>query len=250
MSSPLPPEEPPVTRWTVLPIEEVVRLLGASSQSARGPNIVAIDGRSGSGKSSLASVLHRAIPHAAVVHLDDVPSSASWRGGEAQKTILTDPVPEGCSYFDWTERLLENIVLPYRAGQPVHYRPEAWDDWRRPEGATNVPAGCSTLILEGVGAGRRELTHVVDVSIWIQADFEEARRRGIARDGGGAESARLWDRFEAQELPFLAEQAPWERAKLIVAGTPELAYDPASQLVVAKPGHKLAFPQNLETNSF
>ncbi len=209
-----------------------------------------IDGRSGSGKSSLASVLHRAIPHAAVVHLDDVPSSGSWRGSEAQKTILTDPLPAGCSYFDWTECLLENIVLPYRAGQPVHYRPEAWDDWRRTEGAIFVPADCSTLIVEGVGAGRRELTHVIDVSIWIQADFEEAKRRGIVRDGGGAESERLWNRFETQELPFLAQQASWERATVIAAGTPELPYDPASQLVVAKPGHKLAFLQNLETNSF
>ncbi len=237
MSSALPPKEPPVSRWTVLSIEEVVQLLEVDPNT-RGPKILAIDGRSGSGKSSLASVLQRAIPHSAVVHLDDVPSSGSWRGGEAQKTILTDPLPEGCSYFDWTERLLENIVLPYRAGQPVHYRPEAWDDWRRPEGAIEVPTNCSTLIVEGVGAGRRELTHVIDVSIWIQADFEEAKRRGIVRDGGGAEDEAFWNKFEAQEVPFLAEQAPWERATLVVAGTPELAYDPASQLVVAKLDHK------------
>ena len=231
----LPPEEPLVRQWMVLSLEKFIQQLLGNSKARAAPELVAIDGRSGSGKSTLANILHRALPSSAVVHLDDIPSSASWRGSEAQKTIQTDPVPEGCSYFDWTERLLENIVMPYKAGQPINYRPEAWDDWRRPEGGISIPADCSTLLIEGVGAGRRELTHLVDASIWVQADFEEARRRGIVRDGGSAESARLWDRFEAQELPFLAEQVPWERATVIVAGTPELAYDPASQIVVAKP---------------
>lgn len=34
---------------------------------------------------------------------------------------------------------------------------------------------------------------------------------------------------------FLAEDRPWERADLIVSGTPELPHDPSSEVVVAGP---------------
>ena len=39
----------------------------------------------------------------------------------------------------------------------------------------------------------------------------------------------------AEELPFLAADRPWERARLVVAGTPPLGHDPRTELVVADP---------------
>jgi hypothetical protein len=44
----------------------------------------------------------------------------------------------------------------------------------------------------------------------------------------------------AEEEPFLADQRPWERADLIVAGTPPISFDPATQLVVAVPPRVIA----------
>jgi hypothetical protein len=38
----------------------------------------------------------------------------------------------------------------------------------------------------------------------------------------------------AEERPFLAADRPWERAGLVVAGTPGLPHDPATELVVAR----------------
>ena len=74
----------------------------------------------------------------------------------------------------------------------------------------------------------------VHLRLWVQSDRVEARRRGIERDGGPAHQA-FWDEWDAEEVPFLAADRPWERADLIVAGTPELPYDPAAELVVAEP---------------
>jgi hypothetical protein len=39
----------------------------------------------------------------------------------------------------------------------------------------------------------------------------------------------------AEEKPFLADQKPWERADLVAAGTPQISFDPLTELVVACP---------------
>lgn len=193
---------------------------------------MAIDGRSASGKTTLATLLSGAVPGSAVVHTDDIPSSGNWPGRDAYSSPDTGRATQR-SFYDWTERLLENVLEPARAGQAVRYRPPAWEDWFREEGAIEVPLGCPMLLLEGVGAARRELMHVLDVAVWVQSDIEQAKTRGIARDGGDAEAAAFWERWMAEEFPFLADQRPWDRVNVIVSGTPELGHDPASQVVVA-----------------
>jgi hypothetical protein len=45
----------------------------------------------------------------------------------------------------------------------------------------------------------------------------------------------------AEEMPFQASQRPWERADLIVCGTPQIPCDPATELVIAPP---VAAPDN------
>ena len=39
----------------------------------------------------------------------------------------------------------------------------------------------------------------------------------------------------AEEIPFQAGQRPWERADLIICGTPQIPLDPATDLVIAPP---------------
>lgn len=208
----LPPEEPALGPWEVVPLETFMTALRRELPTHSGrPSVVAIDGRSGNGKSTLAGILQQMILGSAMLHTDDIPSM-----------------------FDWTEMLLENILEPARAGRAVRYRPQAWDDWGRKRGsAIEVPRDCPMLILEGVGAARRELMHLLDAVIWVQADVERAQARGIARDGGDAGARALWDTWNAQEFPFLAEQRPWERANLVVSGTPDIEYDAAREIVVA-----------------
>jgi hypothetical protein len=121
------------------------------------------------------------------------------------------------------------VLEPVRRGEDVAYRPPGWVERGRP-GAVHVPVGCHAVVMEGVGAGRRELADLVDALVWMQSDRAEARRRGIARDGG---DVAFWDRWEAEEVPFLDEHRPWERADVVVAGSPVLDHDPDHEVVVA-----------------
>jgi hypothetical protein len=178
--------------------------------------VLAVDGRSSSGKTTLAARLQDAVAGSAVVHTDDI---AWWH-----------------SRFGWADLLIDGILTPARAGRPVSYRPPRWDERQRP-GAIEVPAGCPLLVIEGVGAARRETAHLTDTAIWVQADERQTEHRNLARVGqpGGSPTVRHMRDWMAEEIPFLAGQRPWERADLIACGTPQVPFDPATELLVAPP---------------
>jgi len=171
-----------------------------------GARVIAVDGRSGSGKTTLARTLAAARPRSAVVHTDDI----AWF----------------LARFDWVEEMRAGVLEPVLRGEPVAYRPPPWDERSRP-GAIEVPAPCELLVVEGVGAARAELADLVDVAVWVQSDREIARERGIERDGGDVAG---WDEWEAEEVPFLERDRPWERADVIAAGT---GLAPAGTVLIA-----------------
>jgi hypothetical protein len=195
--------EPAAGPWRAVPAAEVLALLGR-------PRVLAVDGRSGGGKTTVARRLAAAVPGATVLHTDDV----AWYH----------------AFFDWADLMRDGILAPLRAGEDVAYRPPAWDQRGR-DGAITASAASPLVIVEGVGIGRRELSAYVDALLWVQTDADEARRRGLARDG--VDGADFWAEWQAAEDPFQAEQRPWERAGLIVSGAPEIPHDPRSDLVVA-----------------
>jgi hypothetical protein len=192
--------------------------------SAARPAVLAIDGRSNNGKTTLAARISELVPGSVVIGTDDI----AWEH----------------SRFGWADLLIDGILVPVHHGQPVSYRPPRWDSLRR-EGSLAVPAGCPLLIIEGDGAGRREAAHLIDTVIWVQADERETRRRGAARaaDRPAADLANRPadgapfddDGWMAEEIPFNTAQRTWERAGIIVCSTPEIPYDPRTQIVIAPP---------------
>jgi hypothetical protein len=216
----LGPGEPAAGPWRVERLDAFARSLAdaGSGRTAR-PVVVAVDGRGGGGKTTLAERLCRLLPAAAVVHTDDV---AWWH-----------------SRFGWDDLMVAGVLEPLLAGRGVRYRPPAWDARGRP-GHISVPAAARVVLVEGVGASRRSLADRVDVAVWVQSDYREARRRGIDRDRSvrGLDedvAQREWDEWEAEEVPFLLDDRPWERADVIAASTPVLAHDPDTEVALAPP---------------
>jgi hypothetical protein len=205
--------EPTAGPWRAEALEGLVRrLLPAAGLRPNRPWIVAVDGRSGAGKTSLVDRLLAQVPDSDVVHTDDV----AWH----------------LSFFDWADELRNGVLEPLLRGEAVHYRPPGWVARERP-GAIVLPAGRSVVWVEGSGSSRQALTDLIDASIWVQCDNLEARRRLRARDG--QEEEELHREWEEQEIPFLLQDRPWERATAIVAGRPLLEHDPNTQVVTAQP---------------
>lgn len=137
--------------------------------------------------------------------------------------MSTDDVAWHHSFFGWTDLLTEGVLRPLHEGRAISYRPPAWQARGR-TGSIDVPAGTRWVFVEGASASRRELIGLLDAVVWVQSDAREAERLGIARDvahganGDVRATTRFWREWQAEELPFLADQQPWSRADAVVAG--------------------------------
>jgi hypothetical protein len=178
------------------------------------PRVIAIDGRGGAGKTTLAERLRRTVPDSVVVHTDDV----AWNH----------------AYFDWGAVLAENILQPVHRGEAVDFRPAAWRDHDRP-GSITVASGVDVVWVEGTGIIREELAPWLDAGIWLQGDLDEQERLLVARDGDSAEQREHVANWLREELPFLRREQPWARATMIVAGPAHIDHDPETELVIAAP---------------
>ena len=193
--------------------DEVVGRIRKMTSAVEGRTpVVAVDGRSNSGKTTFSDRVAAAWPGAAVVHTDDI---AWWH-----------------SVLGWTDLLVEGVLDPVREGRPVAYRPPQWEARGR-AGAVEVPAGCTLLLVEGVGSGRRSLAPHLDGIVWVEALPEDRDRRDRADVAAGLISPENFDSWMSEEIPFVEAERTWERADLVVAGWAPLPHDSGREFVVA-----------------
>ena len=200
--------------WRVLSLQELAAELGDRAGRGEHPaGLIAVDGHSASGKTTLAQRLATALPHAAVLHSDDL----AWHH----------------SVFDWRELLVDGVLRPMWAGQVVDYRPPPWVERGR-SGSIQLPAGTQIVILEGVGASRRDLTDLLDAAVWVETDEPERAHRDEERIAAGEVTREVYESWMAVENPFIAADRPWTRADAIVAGNSPLPHDRVSEVVVSR----------------
>jgi hypothetical protein len=225
MALQLAPEEPEAAPWRaelLTTVTAAVTRWGPGRSSSGRAAVLAVDGRSNNGKTTVAARIGKLVPGAVVIHTDDIAFEHSR--------------------FGWADLLIDGILTPAHQGRAVRYRPPKWDEHGR-VGSLEVPPGCPLLIIEGDGAGRRDVAHLIDTLIWVQADEREAARRSAARvtnppAGDLVNKAVDGTPFDeegwmAEEIPFNAAERAWERADIIVCGTPEIPYDPSTEIVIA-----------------
>jgi hypothetical protein len=160
---------------------------GAASAGSGRRSVVLVDGRSGTGKTTLGGALAAELG-AQLVHLDDV--YPGWDGLLAASTAVVDDV----------------------LGAPSGYR--QWD-WERSEPAAWVSLDpAAPLVVEGCGALSRASAPLGTLRIWMSADDAERKRRAIDRDG--AVFAAQWDRWAAQEDIFITTEGPASLADVVL----------------------------------
>jgi uridine kinase len=154
--------------------------------------VVAIDGRSGSGKTSLAAALRDQL-QAPVVSLEDL--YGGWDGLERGIDLLVSAVLE-----------------PLAAGQAARVPRYDWvaREWAEPTAL--APPGI--LIVEGVGAGARRAAAFESLVVWLEVPAPVRKRRALDRDG--ETFAPYWDRWAAQEDSMLARERTPDRADVIL----------------------------------
>ena len=174
------------------------------------PTFIAIDGRSGSGKSTFASDLAQrlsATSPVAVLRLEDL--YHGWRG-----------LGHACELY--------NQLLPALArGEQVAY--PTWDWAADCLGEQQIFSPGRIVIIEGVGALNDQAASFIDVGIWLDAPEDLRRERALARDG--QTYTPFWSTWADQENDYLAANSPEHHADLVI-NTATLA-NPLSALIEA-----------------
>ncbi|MBE8475172.1 uridine kinase family protein [Streptomyces justiciae] len=154
--------------------------------------LVAVDGHAGSGKSTFAGQLAAELGGAPALHLDDIASHEEL--------------------FDWTGRLLEQVIEPLRRGETARYAPYDWHA-RRFGPVRDLPPA-PVILVEGVGAGRRALRPHLAQLLWMELPREESWTRGRSRDG--AEQREFWEGWVRAERAHFADDPSRPFADLLV----------------------------------
>jgi len=169
------------------------RLLEGPVRAGR-TRVIAVDGRSGSGKTSLAAALRGELG-APVVTLEDL--YGGWDGLERGIDLLVSEV-------------LEPIAAGRAARVPRYdWAAGAW-------GAPWVLEPPHVLVVEGVGAGARRAARYASRLVWMEAAASVRENRALERDG--ETFAPHWDGWAAQEDALLARERTPERADLVIDG--------------------------------
>lgn len=162
----------------------VARLLWAGR-----PAVVAIDGRCGSGKTTLAALLAGLFP-CRVFHVDDyyLPLERrlpNWR-----------EIPAGNMDFG---RFLQEVLIPAKAGAAVDYRPFDCQSGAY-RAAERIPGGTLSIV-EGSYSQHPALSDRYDLRIFLTCSREEQARRLQAREGAYFETFQsCWIPLEERYL--------------------------------------------------
>ena len=148
------------------------------------PVIIAIDGRSGAGKTTLAIELAARLREhhkVSLFHLEDI--YPGWNGLAAG-----------------IERFVSTVLAPLRRGEAAEWISWDWSKHYDGQARTTLPA--EIVIVEGVGAAATAARPLLDAVIWAESSDDDRRTRALTRDGGTYEP--FWDQWAAQEEEWLA----------------------------------------------
>jgi hypothetical protein len=205
--------EPEALPWRRIALAAFVqRLLQSAGRPEGRLPIVALDGRSSSGKTTLAGRISRAVPGCCVVHTDDI----AWFH----------------SRFGWTDLMVGSVLEPLHQGRAVSFRPPAWDERGR-SGSIEIATGTSLVVIEGVGASRSGLAHLLDATVWVQADLRDVETRNAERVRSGETHESGVAGWMAEEFPFIEHDRPWKRATYITCGSAVVPHDRATDVIVS-----------------
>lgn len=173
------------------------------------PILVAVDGHSAAGKSTVATAL------AAEVGAVVVPGDDFYRVmDDADRAALT-PALGADRYYDW-QRLDAEVLAPLAAGRRARYRPYDWSTGELGAEPREIPPAPLVLV-EGLFVGRSELRHRFAVSIVVVTDPSIRRERQAAR----ADATQAWlDRWDAAERHHFSSIRPIDSFDVVIDGSP------------------------------
>lgn len=199
----------------------VVQEIAGRTDASR-PARVAVDGITAAGKTTFAdelgALLAKTGAHAVRVSTDGFHNPRAVRYQQGRTS------PEG--YYDDAydfAGLRRHLLDPLGPAGSRRYRSAVWDlaGDRPATGPTHTAPDDMILIVDGSFLQRPEIRDAWDVVIFLGCPFDEAERRGVARDaallGGRDAAVELYrSRYHAAQRRYVAEVGPEQQADIVI----------------------------------
>ena len=209
--SPKPVPVTPLSRTRAVIVARIAPLMAGR----RTPVLIAIDGASGSGKSTVADLIVEATG-AALIHSDDFYaaqiSDAAWNA--------RTPEARAADVIDW-RRLRAEALEPLLAGRAAVWhafdfdRPHADGTYPRKERPTRCEPA-ALIVMEGAYSSRPELADLIDLSVLVDSPADVRHARLARRETG--EFLRAWHaQWDAAEEYYFSNVRPKSSFDLVVS---------------------------------
>ena len=179
--------------------EQIAAALKHISRSQGRPVVVALDGGSGAGKTTLARQV-QSLTGAAIIHLDDfyttIVPEHKWPERSIEQRLQ--------GVFDW-QRVRWDALEPLRADRPARWFAFDFVAGLTPNGTYGLRNEATEmkpapiLLLEGFYSASPPLTDLIDLAVLIQVSADERSRRTDLRDETDFLNRwhAIWDEVEA-----------------------------------------------------
>lgn len=177
------------------------------------PVVVAIDGHSGVGKSTLARGVKNVRDDAVIIEGDDF-----YAGGTKTEWVSMSRAQRASHCMDWLRQ--RPVLEALRRGEAAEYLPF---DWEAFDGTLSlspvVVEPASLIILEGVYSARPELADLVDLRVLL--DVSEAVRVEQLAGREGDLHREDWEQLWASaEAHYFGDVMPLEAFDLVLHSSP------------------------------
>jgi len=176
-------------------LKRVLDHLEPARKTAFGAILIAVDGRSGVGKSALSQPLAERLG-ATLVHGDDF-----FAGGTQLLSLDDAALADICI----DRARLSAVLAMLKSGRKAVYRAF---DWHAFNGSLNSNETSLTarpvIVVEGVYTVHPDLRNLVDISVVIEVSNTERERRLVKREGQLGAWERQWHRAEEWYFAHLA----------------------------------------------
>lgn len=190
-------------------IEKVISKIKELMMHSAKPVLVVLDGRSGSGKSTIAKIIAARLDGVEIV-ADDF-----WIGGSDDEWDRRSPQEKASMAIDW-KRLRSEALEPLLAGKPASWHPF---DWKAGKGLAAHSINCGPtllIVLDGAYSSRPELSDIIDFSILVEVPDDSNRRARLVKREGKEYMDNWHRRWDPAEDYYFSKMRPKSSFDMVI----------------------------------
>ncbi|CAN5158040.1 hypothetical protein BH09PAT1_BH09PAT1_2310 [soil metagenome] len=191
-------------------LERAVSKIGELMKEKDKPILVALDGKSGTGKSTIGKELAKRLGGIEII-ADDF-----WAGGSNEEWDKKRPKERAETAIDW-KRIRSEVLEPLLAGKSASWQPF---DWKAGHGLSQDMLHSDPkplIVLDGAYSTRPELQDIIDVNILVETPDDTNRRARLAGREGIEYMTDWHGRWDVAEDYYFSQVRPREFFDLIIA---------------------------------